>query len=264
MKIFISSLVNDFDNMEAVALWVDSLKDPNIGVELIAFTHDEQYSKRLIKILDTITCPISFHGPYINVEATSEIGSSEYDFYKESYLKVAQLANKYNVHHIVYHYSQLGFNNDTIKQAKANSKLSIEYIQQLQAEYNVPIVIENLAFVKDTIPLYSNSEYKNVFNDYSSARSIIDVGHANINKLDIEDFLQQHGDKVMAYHFHNNDGTKDNHLRIRDGSVDYTKIMSAFNKYSPNANIVIEYEPHINCTKGQLLDDIDYIKSLVK
>ena len=264
MKIFISSLVNDFDNMEEVALWVDSLKDPNIGVELIAFTHDKEYSERLNNILETITCPISFHGPYIDVEATSEIGSDAYEFYKKSYLEVAQLAHKYNVHHIVYHYSQLGFNEETLSQAKMNSTESIKYIQDLQAKYGVPIVIENLAFVKNTLPLYSNEQYKNIFSDFESAKSIIDVGHANINKLDVQDFLKTHGDRVMAYHFHNNDGSQDNHQRVRDGSVDYDEIMDAYNKYTPTANIVIEYEPHLNCTKEQLLDDINYIKSLIK
>lgn len=264
MKFFISSLINDFDKMEEVALWVDSLNDPQIGVELIAFTHDSKYSERLIKILDKITCPISFHGPYINVEATSDVGSKQYEFYKESYRTVAKLAKKYNVNHIVYHYSQLGFNPETINHVKINSKESIKYILELQETYGVPILIENLAFIKDTTPLYSNAEYKNLFNEFTRANSIIDVGHANINKLDIKEFIQEHGDKVKAYHFHNNDGLKDSHARVRDGSFDYTQLMQSYNKHTSEANIVIEYEPHTNCSKAQLLDDINYIRSLIR
>lgn len=264
MKILISSLINDFDRMEEIALWIDSLKDPNLGIELIAFTHDEHYWERLEAILGVISCPVSFHGPYIDVEATSELDSKEYKFFLDSYRKVASLANKYNAEHIVYHYSQLGFNSKELLKKKEISEISISNIINLQNEYNVPILIENLAFVKNTLPIYNNEEYKEIFTRVENSKSIIDVGHANINKLDLREFLEKNAESVKAYHFHNNDGLKDSHDRIKNGSIDYKEIMKLYNEFTPNANIVIEYEPHTNCSKQDILDDIQYIRENLK
>ena len=55
--------------MEEIARWVDGQGRDWLGVELIAFTHDEDYWERLNRLLPTLTCPLTFHGPYIGVEA---------------------------------------------------------------------------------------------------------------------------------------------------------------------------------------------------
>lgn len=47
MAFFISSLIEGMGQMEEIAGWINALNDPALGVELIAFTHDEDYWRRL-------------------------------------------------------------------------------------------------------------------------------------------------------------------------------------------------------------------------
>ncbi len=259
MNLFISALIKGEDNMEDLAIWVDKQKIPNLGVELIAFTHNEDYWNRLESILNKITCPVSFHGPYIGVEGTSKPGTKEYEWLIESYKKVFILAQKHNVHHVVFHYSQLGFNKDNINEIKEISKENIKTLIQLAEEYNVNMLIENLAYSKKEITLYDNEEYGRIFLNNSKALSIIDVGHAFINNMNIENFLKEHSDRVMAYHFHNNNGVDDQHNSIMDGSIDYKEMLGLFRKYTPNSDIVLEYEPHTNLSNQDLLEEINFI-----
>ena len=47
MPIFVSSLIKGFDQMEEIARFIDGKKKDWLGLELIAFTHDERYWERL-------------------------------------------------------------------------------------------------------------------------------------------------------------------------------------------------------------------------
>ena len=112
--------------------------------------------------------------------------------------------------------------------------------------------------------MYNNEEYDKIFSSNSDAISIIDVGHSHINNMDIEGFLIKHSDRVKAYHFHNNNGIDDQHNSINDGSIDYDKILELFKKYTPNADIVLEYEPHTSLSNDDLLKQFQYILEYIK
>lgn len=259
MNFYISSLIKGMDSMEDLAMWINEQPFPGVGVELIAFTHDKEYWNRLRNILEKIRCPISFHGPYIGVEATSKPGTKEYDWMINSYDKVFSLAKEYGVKHIVFHYTQIGFDKNNINDAQQTSIQNINTLIDLAEKHNVNMLIENIAFPKGKLPLYDNEEYGKIFSSNKRALSIIDIGHAHLNKMNIEEFLSKYAKRVQAYHFHNNNGLLDEHNSIMDGSFDYLNFLSLYKKYTPNADIVLEYEPHTNLTKEELLKDIIYI-----
>lgn len=260
MGYYVSALIKGMDSMGELADWINSEPIPNLGIELIAFTHDELYWKKLRNILEKITCPITFHGPYIKVEATSAEGSPEYDWMMESYQRVFALAKEYQVKHVVFHYTQKGFQPDTIKMAQEISKKNITTLIKMAEEYQVNMLIENIAFPKNSLPLYNNEEYFNIFEENPKALSIIDIGHAHINKMNIEQFLRVYGNRVKAYHLHNNNGIQDQHNSILNGSFDYASLFPLIKKYTPDADLVLEYEPHTNMSQKELLDDLYYIE----
>jgi len=264
MGYFISSLIKGMDSVEELAEWIDSKPYPDLGIELIAFTHDEKYWNNLRRILEKTTCPVTFHGPYINVEATSAEGSAEYDWLMESYNKVFALAQEYGVKHVVFHYTQKGFQPDTIESAKNISQKNIMTLIELAERYKVDMLIENLAFPKNGLPLYNNDEYSALFDDNPRALSIIDIGHAHINKLDLEQFLKSYGDRVKAYHLHNNDGINDLHNRIMDGTFDYSNFFRLYKKYTPDADIVLEYEPHTNMSYNDIFCELYYLDKYLR
>lgn len=90
MKYFISDLIVGMKHFAEFADWLESNEDPDLGIEFTAFTHDEAYWQALESKVPQITCPLTFHGPYVNIEATSDIGSEENVWLMESYKMMAK------------------------------------------------------------------------------------------------------------------------------------------------------------------------------
>lgn len=85
MKYFISDLIVGMKHFAEFADWIESNRDSDLGIEFTAFTHDEAYWQALAAKVPQMTCPLTFHGPYVNIEATSDIGSKENAWLMESY-----------------------------------------------------------------------------------------------------------------------------------------------------------------------------------
>lgn len=90
MKYFISDLIVGMKHFAEFADWIESNEDPDLGIEFTAFTHDEAYWQALAAKVPQMTCPLPFHGPYVNSEATSDIGSEENVWLMESYKMMAK------------------------------------------------------------------------------------------------------------------------------------------------------------------------------
>lgn len=90
MKYFISDLIVGMKHFAEFADWIESNEDPDLGIEFTAFTHDEAYWQALESEVPQMTCPLTFHGPYVNIEATSNIGSEGNVWLMESYKMMAK------------------------------------------------------------------------------------------------------------------------------------------------------------------------------
>ena len=90
MKYFISDLIVGMKHFAESADWIESNEDPDLGIEFTAFTHDEAYWQALAAKVPQMTCPLPFHGPYVNIEATSDIGSEGNVWLMESYKMMAK------------------------------------------------------------------------------------------------------------------------------------------------------------------------------
>lgn len=90
MKYFISDLIVGMKHFAEFADWIESNEDPDLGIEFTAFTHDEAYWQALESKVPQMTCPLTFHGPYVNIKATSDIGSEGNVWLMESYKMMAK------------------------------------------------------------------------------------------------------------------------------------------------------------------------------
>ena len=90
MKYFISDLIVGMKHFAEFADWIESVKDPDFGIEFTAFTHDEAYWQALESKVPQMTCSLIFHGPYVNIKATSDIGSEGNVWLMESYKMMAK------------------------------------------------------------------------------------------------------------------------------------------------------------------------------
>lgn len=90
MKYFISDLIVGMKHFAEFADWIESNEDPDLGIEFTAFTHDEAYWQALESKVPQMTGPLPFHGPYVNIKATSDIGSEGNVWLMESYKMMAK------------------------------------------------------------------------------------------------------------------------------------------------------------------------------
>ncbi|KQC04146.1 MAG: xylose isomerase [Methanoculleus sp. SDB] len=56
----------------------------------------------------------------------------------------------------------------------------------------------------------------------------LDVGHAHLNGC-LDAFLEC---PISHFHLHDNDGTEDSHVAVGDGTIDFTKVLTAVSKNS--------------------------------
>lgn len=97
MKYFISDLIVGMKHFAEFADWLESNEDPDLGIEFTAFTHDEAYWQALESKVPQMTCPLTFHGPYVNIEATSDIGSEGNVWLMESYKMMAKQTSVWTI-----------------------------------------------------------------------------------------------------------------------------------------------------------------------
>lgn len=265
MKFMISMLVTGVDHrdnpFDEAACEISGWEDPDLGVELVAFTHDEPYWQRLVNVLPKLRCPLTFHGPWIGVEVTSAPDSDAGQWLKTAYTNVFDLAAQYAARHVVVHYSQLHFDEKTHATAQQHAYQNLADLLALAEARGVNMVIENLCRAKTGIHLFSNEEYFDLFERFPKAHAIIDVGHANVNGLDVERFLATYGERVTSYHLNNNDGTGDLHWNIFRGTYPIREHMKWVRKYTPDANVVLEYEPHVQLSLSELREQIQELRS---
>jgi len=261
MNIFLSSQIRDIFQLESTARWVNGLNEPNVGLELLAFTHDHAYWKLLCGVLKKLTCPVTFHGPYIGIEGTSTPGTDAWRFLMDSYRRVFLLAREHGARHVVYHATQLGFPSDRLEKMRAIAEQNMYEILKMAEEAGVPLLIENLPRPYGGVPLYGNEAYTSFFTRHPNVNSLIDLGHVNLNETDISGFLRQHGGRVKAYHFHNNDGFSDLHRDINSGTFSYTDFIPQYKQYTPQTDIVLEYSTRVNFDDKLLRSHIEYVRS---
>ena len=145
------------------------------------------------------------------------------------YRDVFALAGDWGVRHVVYHVTQLGCREDEAASRRTSAERTVLMLSEMAREKGVTLLVENLPYpAEGKIPLYTNEQYGAFFREYPQMKSIVDVGHAHMNGMDIPAFLQEHGERVLAYHFHNNDGGRDQHNHIFDGTFSYERFASVY------------------------------------
>ena len=116
---------------------------------------------------------------------------------------------------------------------------SLHWLQKYSQEYGVPLLIEN---VPEPTPylLITTNDFELFFSDEQiDMRMVLDIAHANLQSQ-VYDFLQDFGDKIDHIHVSDNRGSKDQHLPIGEGSINWERVMTSIRKIGFDGWIVIE------------------------
>ena len=99
-----------------------------------------------------------------------------------------------------------------------------------------------------------------MFAQLPKLHALIDVGHALVSGMDVGQLQKTLGSRIVGYHLHNNDGTRDAHNRLREGCMDWNQFAEKAKLHTPNATGIIEYL--IEDQAEACVEDIRYLAAL--
>ncbi|MBR5509793.1 MAG: sugar phosphate isomerase/epimerase [Lachnospiraceae bacterium] len=231
-------------------------KYPQIGLELFPLWNTEEYGRLMEQYEDKLKkIPNSFHEQYFGSEHSASEGHAMYEFTEDATKKTVALAKKLNSHYIVYHYNNCEVTEENRTRMLENARKNLKRANELAKENGVQFVIENVGVLSRHNVLLSEQEFIDECRMQPN-HVLIDIGHAWCNGWNLENVIASLKDKIIAYHVHNNHGKGDSHQRIHNGTMDFDGFFELYKKYTPDAEMVIEYAADVRTDIQGIEDDI--------
>ena len=139
-------------------------------------------------------------------------------------------------------------------------RLSIGTLLPVGEKNGVKMALENMppGHVGDL-----SSTIMKIVNEFDSPffGACLDTGHANIGKEKALIAYENMREKIIAFHFHDNDGMRDIHLPPPYGTINWPALVKEITKYNYEFPALIEAQPWNNASPGQLLKEVEAIFS---
>ena len=103
---------------------------------------------------------------------------------------------------------------------------------------------EDVIMAVENVPggLFSQEDFLGLFRSQPGLQCLIDIGHTLLSGLNVEELQKELGNRIIAYHIHDNDGKKDLHLPAGRGIFDWKRFLTGVCEATPEAELVLEYE----------------------
>lgn len=111
---------------------------------------------------------------------------------------------------------------------------------QFNRDFGVLLLVENVG--NSNTSIFTMEEYLEFLDDFPvNVKYILDIGHANITGWDIPYVVKALGSRLRAMHINDNDGKRDIHLAIGEGTVDWTRVYEAIKETGKCYDLILEY-----------------------
>lgn len=253
---------------------LDACKGLHVGVELAIYTEKSarpEHIPNLLKVKDQfLAYPTLFHGPYFEVEASSEPGSEPAEYMLASYQTSFELCRLFHAPSMVMHTNQRAYEEHEKLHLQENSRDMILKLGEMARQVKVELTVENVGFNYKHSVLFPEDDFIALIQSLpGNIMCLVDLGHAILNDWDIERLIAVLGGRIAAYHIHNNPGTRDLHRPVFESGMKYSRdqiieVFRAMEKYSPNANWILEYSPGPHITPELMRHDFSEVDSIVR
>ena len=260
MSIFIDTCVLPRAHMESGRIYRERF-GPSLGFELLMMFDLKDFEGNLKQNLDLFSSgPLLFHEPVWGVEHTSPRGSAAW----EEGLRHLRLTQKYagilRPPAMVFH-----LNNGQVPPEKKDIMLqnALRSMKETQDMFpDVTLLTENTGILTEGTQLLNQQEFTSLCLSLKLP-VLIDVGHANANGWDLKKLVRDLSKLIGGFHLHNNDGIRDRHDRLRDGTLDFATLIPFLDLEAPDVPRVIEYtRPAFH---GEpLAEDIEFLMKLTR
>lgn len=262
MKISISSILYAPESWFRTRDLLMTLDDPAIGVEVFPYFQLTRFEKELKDNLDWLENRyITFHSQYQATDPCYEKGTPEYDVSMKYYQKVFEYSRLLNAGYIVFHYYNFHFAQYERDRKLAAAEVTLSEAIRMSKEYGVRLCIENTEITRgeNNCHMFTQNEFISNAKLQNDCSILIDIGHANCAGWDLGKVIFELKDKILGYHLHNNDGYRDSHVSISDGTIDMDNFMKNYCRYTPNADLTIEYAPNKDLDL-KVPEDVEFLK----
>lgn len=241
--------------------YVDSFEG-RVGIEMQTHFHVEGFEEKLKECMpELMKYPIGCHSPYYESEYSAEKGTLEYERSMELLKKTLCYVKKLRAKYMVFHHNNHAFKDKehTLRNARENFYV----VQEICGEAGIPLVVENAGIMAHNNMLLNQEEFIQECR-ILPCNVLIDIGHANANRWDLPYVMNSLKDKIVAYHIHNNDGVHDSHKRIFDGTLDFNRFLENYRKFTPDADLILEYSKETATDIEGAIEDIRYVLEFVE
>lgn len=224
-------------------LKIEELNEVNIGVEIQDFTEAnlseeevefliDKYKKEL-KYLDNIK---ALHGPFLDLKPSSPDMKIREVSYKR-YLDTIKIARELEIDYLIFHSQINPYLNDPFLKELNNRQAKEFWVKALDEvrDYKGLILLENI-FEEEPIILKELIQAINLPN----IKINLDIGHANLGKVSLEEWIKELKDHIGYIHIHSNNGKYDTHNPPQEKEI--KDLYYLLDKYNINPPLSLEYK----------------------
>lgn len=224
------------------SLNMEEIEKLNIGIEIQDFTEPNLSLNEINMIIHRYKAKLegfknikALHGPFLDLKPSSPDKLIREVSYNR-YLSTINVAKELNIDYLIFH-SQINpyLNQPSIR--KLNNTQSREFWEEILKEvpdYKGVILLENI-FEETPTMLKELIETINLPN----VKINLDIGHANLGKVTLEEWIKELKDYIFYIHIHSNDGLYDNHQAPALEKIE--ELYYLLDKYNINPVLSLEY-----------------------
>lgn len=191
----------------------------------------------------------TMHGPY-NELFPCAIDKKARQLCRDRYLQTMEVAQGYGIHKIIFH---AGFN-PALYFPIWFTQQSILFFQDFVKEIpeDMTIALEN---VVEEDPAWITDILAAV--DSPKLRMCLDVGHARAySRFAPSQWVEKAAPFIDHFHIHNNDGSRDSHSPLMEGSIPMVELLSQIETQCPLATLTLELPEAESSVKWLLQNNI--------
>lgn len=178
----------------------------------------------------------SLHGPFLDLSPASpdlEIRRISYN----KYLNTLKVARELDMDYVIFHSQINPYLNDPFMVELNNTQnrdFWYEIMEEIQ-DFKGTILIENIF---EPTPELIRERIKNI--GMPNVKIILDVGHARLGSVGLENWVKELKDYLVYVHLHSNNGVQD--LHQVPSEIELLALKSLFHKYEINPIVSLEYK----------------------
>ena len=268
-QIYLSTYCVLFQDYAFLKRCVEQFPDFPVGIEFATYWPTPDFDRLLAAQIPAFAGrPATLHAPF--VEICTEPGSPEEAFMELTFQKACTLYPQFGASSMVMHTHEGSFPAAQADSRRARSTEVLQAWTERMLRQGISITVENVGYPGKDNVLFDEAQFVALFDRLpAGAGCLIDIGHALLNHWDIPALIARMGTRIRGYHLNNNDGVHDSHLPLYEaGAVcpeaEMDRILRAIARYTPQADLILEYAPGPHVTAEGLYRDIRRVEQLTR